>query len=347
MSISLLRELHPEYEEIFLAAMQASTSLHHPWVNPPLTPSEFQSFCERMQQPNQKCYLVFAEHDLAGVINLTEMVHGCFQSAYLGFYGVSKFAQQGYMSAGLKLVLEKAFREIGLHRVEANVQPGNYRCKTLLRHNRFRYEGFSPRYLKINDKWCGHERWAMTLEDYSVNDENVINKDHIDIIAYQADWPKNAELEIERIKSSLPNIIDDIQHVGSTAVPGLAAKPIIDIQVGVKSLETIKKYAIQELEKLDYVYWAENPDPNRLFFVKGMPPYGEQRTHHVHVVSVDSPAYRDKIIFRDYLRSHPEAAKNYSELKTRLALEFSVDREKYTEKKTDFIKTILTEINNR
>jgi RimJ/RimL family protein N-acetyltransferase len=109
-----------------------------------------------------------ANGSIAGVFNLSEIVRGCFQNAYLGFYAVEGFDGQGYMSAGLKLILAEAFNTIKLHRIEANVQPDNTKSLNLIGANGFKKEGFSPRYLKINDEWRDHERWAITFEDWAV-----------------------------------------------------------------------------------------------------------------------------------------------------------------------------------
>ncbi|MCD6044937.1 MAG: grpB [Gammaproteobacteria bacterium] len=117
---------------------------------------------------------------------------------------------------------------------------------------------------------------------------NSLN-DGIELVPYDPQWPQRAKAEIKRLRAAFPpNIIVDIQHVGSTAIPGTLAKPIIDIQIAVESLPAIKQMAIDPLKALGYQYWAENPDPERLFFVKGMPPFGEKRTHHVHIVEPSS-----------------------------------------------------------
>ena len=162
-----LREPQPEDETFFLAAMQRSQALHHPWVKAPLTSQEFKNYLQRSQQPNQKCFLLLTQdNQLVGVFNFSEIVRGGFQNAYLGFYSVVDYAAKGYMSAGLKIVLKKAFTELELHRIEANIQPGNIQSINLVKGNGFRKEGFSPHYLKINDVWCDHERWAITYEDW-------------------------------------------------------------------------------------------------------------------------------------------------------------------------------------
>ena len=90
---------------------------------------------------------------------------GSFQSAYLGFYANKRFAGQGLMSRGLRLVIREAFTQMGLHRLEANIQPDNASSIRLVKMNYFRKEGFSPRYLHINGEWRDHERWAITVED--------------------------------------------------------------------------------------------------------------------------------------------------------------------------------------
>jgi GrpB-like predicted nucleotidyltransferase (UPF0157 family) len=151
-----------------------------------------------------------------------------------------------------------------------------------------------------------------------------------------------ANAEITKLCSVLPaKKIIDIQHVGSTAIPGISAKPIIDIQIAATSLEEMKVIAIPALQKLGYEYWFENPDPERMFFVKGMPPFGEKRTHHVHIVEPSSKHWQGKILFRDYLIAHPEVAETYQQLKIKLAQQYTHDREQYTDAKTNFINDIL------
>ena len=167
MNFIIIRELTFEDEEPFLKAMMRSQSLHHPWVKSPQSSEEFDEYFQRVSQPNQTGFLVCDQSNtLVGVFNINEIVRGVFQSAYLGFYAVSDYAGQGYMSAALKLVLHKAFVEMNLHRLEANIQPENTNSINLVKRNGFRKEGYSPRYLKINNEWRDHERWAMTYEDF-------------------------------------------------------------------------------------------------------------------------------------------------------------------------------------
>lgn len=343
MNNLFIREPKIQDKETFISAMKRSQSLHHPWVKAPITSKEFDDYFQRYQQPNQKSFLVCTDiGSIVGVFNVSEIVRGLFQNAYLGFYVVADFAGKGYMSAGLKLVLSNVFNELKLHRIEANIQPENIQSIQLVKKNGFRYEGFSPRYLKIDNEWRGHEHWAMTHEDFIRNDADVLKKDHVDIVAYDPVWPTKASIEINKLREVLPlSKIIDIQHVGSTAISGMAAKPIIDIQIAVHSLEEMKVIAIPALQKLGYEYWYENPDSERMFFVKGMPPFGEKRTHHVHIVEVTSKHWSGKINFRDYLIAHPEIAKEYQNLKIKLAQQYIYDREEYTNAKGEFINKIL------
>lgn len=166
MSNILIRAPKVEDETLFLSAMKESKNLHNPWVTPPLTHKAFVDYLEKSQQPNYRAYLVFKDQEIVGAFNLSEIVRGVFQSAYLGFYAVEKFSGQGLMSKVLKLVLHKAFTELDLHRLEANIQPENIRSIDLVKSNGFRKEGFSPRYLKMNGDWKDHERWALTIEEW-------------------------------------------------------------------------------------------------------------------------------------------------------------------------------------
>lgn len=165
--------------------------------------------------------------------------------------------------------------------------------------------------------------------------------DDIEIVAYDPAWPSMFEAEAARLRGMLDGtLVAGLEHFGSTAIPGLAAKPVIDILIAVRSLAEARGSFIDPLRQLGYVFWAENPRIDRLFFVKGMPPYGERRTHHVHVTEPDGELWQ-RLLFRDYLRANPAAARRYERLKHELAQRFRSDREAYTEAKSAFVEEIM------
>jgi [ribosomal protein S5]-alanine N-acetyltransferase len=150
----------------FVTAVRASRRLHRPWVAPPDDAARFHQWVAHVGQPGQAAFLVcLPDGGLAGVFQLSEIVRGSFQSAYLGYYALTPHAGQGLMRAGLQALLKHAFQRMKLHRVEANIQPGNAASLALVRGAGFRLEGYSPRYLKIGGRWRDHERWARLADD--------------------------------------------------------------------------------------------------------------------------------------------------------------------------------------
>jgi GrpB-like predicted nucleotidyltransferase (UPF0157 family) len=175
----------------------------------------------------------------------------------------------------------------------------------------------------------------------------TMSHDNIFLEEYNDQWPIMAKAEIASLKKLLPvEHVLDIQHVGSTSIPGMIAKPIIDIQIVVDSLASTKQHAIEILEANDYVYWHNNPDLERMFFVKGMPPFGKKRTHHVHICEPSCSQWANKIIFRDYLIAHPEKAQEYAALKIKLSEKHAFDRELYTDGKKCFVNEVLRMAND-
>ena len=165
--------------------------------------------------------------------------------------------------------------------------------------------------------------------------------DDVEIVDYDPRWPHLFDEEARRLRTVLDlSLIVGLEHFGSTAIPGLSAKPIIDILIAVRSLSAAQGTFVEALRKLDYVYWADNPKKDRMFFVKGMPPYGSKRTHHVHVTEPQGEMWQ-RLVFRDYLRAHPEEAGAYERLKKRLAAEHPTDREAYTDAKTAYIESVM------
>ncbi|HZT87139.1 MAG TPA: GrpB family protein [Stellaceae bacterium] len=166
--------------------------------------------------------------------------------------------------------------------------------------------------------------------------------DEIDIVAYDAGWPAAYEAERTAVQAALHAIeVVAIAHIGSTAVPGLAAKPVIDIAVTVRSVHAARERVVPALAAVGYQFWEDNPDPEHLFFVKGLPPRASRRTHHLHVVE-PGPWFDDSVRFRDILRRDPTAARSYEALKRDLAQRHGSDREAYTEAKSTFVAVILS-----
>jgi ribosomal-protein-alanine N-acetyltransferase len=154
-------------KENFLKAVSKSKRLHGSWVEAPNSEDKFKAYVDRVCQSSHEAYLVLdSNNNMVGVYNVNEIVRGCFQSAYLGFYAFEGYAGRGLMSAALKLVLSSIFNELKLHRIEANIQPNNAKSIHLIQSNGFTKEGFSKNYLKINNQWCDHERWALTVETH-------------------------------------------------------------------------------------------------------------------------------------------------------------------------------------
>ena len=155
--------------------------------------------------------------------------------------------------------------------------------------------------------------------------------------SHHAEWEVEFKNEKEKLKHVFEGVTLDIQHIGSTAIPGVSAKPIIDIGVFVNSFQDVETKII-DLEGLGYIQKKENR-PERMFFAKGS---DEQRTHYLHIGEKGSSYVEDMILFRDYLISHPEVAKEYSDLKQDLTIRFAEQREVYTSKKEAFVNQILT-----
>ena len=150
----------------FLAFVRESRRLHRPWVYPPSTRERFLAYVRRCRRDDFQGLLVRRIEDdaVVGVYNLSQIFRGGFQNATLGYYGSALHGGRGYMTEGMALLLGYAFRTLKLHRLEANIQPGNRPSIALVRRAGFSKEGFSPRYLKVGGRWRDHERWAITRE---------------------------------------------------------------------------------------------------------------------------------------------------------------------------------------
>ena len=145
-----------------LALAASSRELHAPWIAPPMTPHMFKIYLRRTQRDDHCGFAVCRreDHAIVGVINVNNIVRGSFLSASLGYYAGKAHAGKGYMREGLLQVKAHLFGELGLHRLEANVQPGNAASIALVRSCGFVFEGLSRRFMFINGAWRDHERWA-------------------------------------------------------------------------------------------------------------------------------------------------------------------------------------------
>lgn len=159
----------------FLAAVERSRKLHGRWVVAPDTRAALRTYLERTQDGSYHGHFVInAEQQLAGVINIGEIVRGALQSGYLGYYAFAPHAGQGLMRNALPLIIGRAFRNYGLHRLEANIQPDNLVSRGLVSALGFQLEGYSPRYLKIRGRWRDHERWAITVESWRAHGRGTL-----------------------------------------------------------------------------------------------------------------------------------------------------------------------------
>ncbi|MEO8143786.1 MAG: GNAT family N-acetyltransferase [Betaproteobacteria bacterium] len=162
----------------------------------------------------------------------------------------------------------------------------------------------------------------------------------IELAAYDPSWPLKFESERTLLAPLLaPWLAGRIEHIGSTAVPLLAAKPIIDIAAPVQSLEA-SRAAIEALTGAGYAYWPYKAEVMH-WFCKPSP---ELRTHHLHLVPIDSPLWRERLAFRDALRASPALAAEYADLKRRLAEQYRDNREAYTEAKAPFVRQVLSSL---
>ena len=164
----LLRHPVARDRDEFLERVRASRKLHGRWVSAPADVEAFAAWLKRTKGSDVESLLVCRRDDgaIAGVYNISQIFYGHFCSAYLGYYAFAPFVGRGYMREGLQLVLRHAFGPLGLHRLEANIQPENAPSIALVAGAGFHLEGRSPRYLKIAGRWRDHERWAILAEEF-------------------------------------------------------------------------------------------------------------------------------------------------------------------------------------
>jgi GrpB-like predicted nucleotidyltransferase (UPF0157 family) len=159
---------------------------------------------------------------------------------------------------------------------------------------------------------------------------------------YNPAWSAMFEHERTSLHAALDPLVLSIEHIGSTAVPGLAAKPIIDLQASVRSLAEAQSRCVERLQGLGYAYLPQYEAwlPGERFFRKAL---AGSWTHHLHILQADDPRWRDRLLFRDYLRNHPEAAATYAKLKRDLAAAFDDDISGYRNAKDAFVAATMAE----
>ena len=173
MNLELNRDVQivparPSDESEFLDLVSASAALHNGWVHPPHDPDAYARYLVRISKPNHRGFLARQVESgmLVGVVNVNDVVLGAFRSASLGYYGFASRGGNGHMTAAVGLAVSYAFSELRLHRIEANIQPGNGPSRALVQRLGFRLEGLSPRYLYVSGDWRDHERWAVLSEEW-------------------------------------------------------------------------------------------------------------------------------------------------------------------------------------
>jgi ribosomal-protein-alanine N-acetyltransferase len=154
--------------EAYVEAMVASRELHAQWLDAAATSEAFDDLLRRAASEEFEPMLVCRREDgrIVGFVNISQIIRGRLQSGFVGYGGVVGETGRGYMTEAIGLVVRRAFTELGLHRLEANIQPGNAASIALVRRCGFELEGFSPRYLKVGGEWRDHERWAIHAEQW-------------------------------------------------------------------------------------------------------------------------------------------------------------------------------------
>lgn len=147
---------------------RAGKRLHRRWWGSPTDSKGYREYLARIDGVRFEGSVIRLRDGggIVGVVNVNEIIRGRLQSAFIGYAGNPAHAGTGLMTEGLRLVLSHTFTNLKLHRVEANIQPGNHRSIAMAKRCGFRKEGFSPRYLKLGGRWRDHERWALTIEDW-------------------------------------------------------------------------------------------------------------------------------------------------------------------------------------
>ncbi|MBL0389326.1 GNAT family N-acetyltransferase [Tumebacillus sp. ITR2] len=260
--------------------------------------------------------LAFEGRECVGQLELTLREGG--QMGYVNLYYLRpEYRGRGY-GKRLHEYVEQFFRPFQVQKLELRVAQTNARA------------------IRFYEKMGFEVLYEEELREHKVYRMRKDLREKVEIVEYDPAWAALYELERDALVNALGEDIAAIEHIGSTAVPGLGAKPILDIQIGLR--EMVPAIVFEErLQRMGYRHHPTADDPTRRhFFVKGMP-----RTHHLHIVPADSWDWERHVLFRDLLREQPETRTEYEELKQHLAMRFGQDRGAYTEGKTAFIEGII------
>ncbi|MFK7824153.1 MAG: GNAT family N-acetyltransferase [Oligoflexales bacterium] len=314
----------PKWKEKFLTFGKRNEVFHIPWVTTPNTDEEFFAYLERYKGEENISYWALKDNEIVGVINLNNIILGKFRNAFLGYYGSKELSGKGFMSQGMNLVLQQAFNKVKLHRVECAIQPGNTSSLSFIRRLGFNFEGYAPKYLNINGDWKDHFKWSLTKEQWS---GESFTSGAAKLSEYDSNWPQVFD-DIRQSIIEISPVILPIEHIGSTAVPNLAAKPVIDMQVGVEDFKQISRLK-SRLENLglefvngvdrDHVPFEElefaSSGWEKRFFRGEI---SEFRVN-VHIRIFGNPNWRFALLFRDFLRANEKALMAYEQVKRRLS----------------------------
>ncbi|MDT9688471.1 GNAT family N-acetyltransferase [Streptomyces sp. P9(2023)] len=170
-----LRPLTHSDQDEFCSLVRASAELHAPWMQLPATGEEFQGWMRRFDDGTNLGFVIRVQEtgEAAGMVNINSVIRGRYQGASLGYAAFAPSAGRGYMAEGLTVAMQYAFNDLRLHRLEANIQPGNKASLALIQRLGFRYEGLSPDYLYIDGAWRDHERWAITAPSPWTSDPSL------------------------------------------------------------------------------------------------------------------------------------------------------------------------------
>lgn len=173
MRVQLVKPTRRHAAEL-AAAARSSRTLHRPFGSAPQTPEAVAAYLAKLKQPQYEGWLIVEKESgaLTGMINLNEIVRGGCQGAYMGYLAFAPHGGKGYMTEGMTLAINEAFGPLKLHRLEANIQPGNTASIALVKRLGFRREGYSKKYLKIGGRWRDHERWAILKEEWRARGKN-------------------------------------------------------------------------------------------------------------------------------------------------------------------------------